>query len=139
MDTADASDPARSAYLSQLAELIEADPSLLSPESRQRVMAVIADLSLISRSAEERISQQAEDDAELAELWHQVQQEPADVKRGGDLIKPGRRSRGATHLWVCPVANCERAEKGLGWVTVSGKIHCDDHGAKLEPVRIASA
>lgn len=139
MDTVDSSHPARSAYLAQLAKLISDDPSRLAPESRRRVTEILSDLSLNSRSTEDLIGELAEGDAQLAELWDQVQREPPDVKRGGDLIRPGRRGRGPTHLWVCPVAQCERAEKGNGWDTISGKTRCDDHNEELRPVRIPNA
>jgi hypothetical protein len=139
LDTADANQPARSSYLAQLAELLEDEPTRLSPDIRQRVRAILSDLSLNSRSAEDLISELAEDDQELAALWDRVQQEPDDADRGGDPMRPGRRGRGPTHLWVCPVATCGREpEKGLGWNSGEKKL-CDVHGVELTPVRIPDA
>ena len=137
MDTANPDQPTRGAYLSELAEVLRDDPSRLSPESLEQVTAILADPGLDSQAAEDLLCELAEDDQALAELWDQVQQEQPDAMRGSDLVRPGRSGRGPTHLWVCPVTNCEQTEKGLGWATVSGKTHCDEHGAELKPVRIA--
>jgi hypothetical protein len=137
MDTADANQPARGAYLPKLVELLHDDPSRLSPETRRRVAVILDDPGLDPRTAEDLISELAEDDQEVAELWDQVQQEPPEAKRGFDLVRPGRLGRGPTHLWICPVKGCQRQEKGNGWRTISGVARCDDHGKELEPTRIA--
>jgi hypothetical protein len=136
----DSGRPERITYLSAFAELVKADPSRLSADTRHQVMRVLADPGIDVTGAEAWLSGLAETDEQVADLWDEVQQQEPDAQRGTGLVSPWQPGHGPTHTWLCPVQGCPTPpEPGLGWATISGATHCAQHGKALEPVRIPDA